>query len=206
MYDTALSIAALRALAIVAVLCATAWPLSLLYHEPRLVALQCALSLAPAMRGLLSQKLTEYARVMDFRRDVVLEIIAKGGALHDRHHAGYHHGQLLGHRHRQDLKYRAGNGHLLLPCTAALSVHAWRMAFVFRRLGWNAARQLLSAVNWQADRVVLPRYVDTGTFGQFTWADNLVAVPAQAIIQPITPPLFSAFVMARQAAPSAKST
>lgn len=199
MYDTALSIAALRALTIVAVLCVMAWPLSILYQEPRLVALQCALSLAPAMRGLLSQKLTEYARVMDFRRDVALDIIAKAGALVIAAilavATGSYWAIAIGKISSTALAM--GASYVLAPQRIRFTLREWHL--FSDMLGWNAARQFLSAVNWQADKVVLPRYVDIGTFGQFTWADNLIAVPAQAIIQPITPPLFSAFVMARQA-------
>jgi O-antigen/teichoic acid export membrane protein len=199
MYDTALSIAALRALAIVAILCVMAWPLSVLYQEPRLIALQCALSLAPAMRGLLSQKLTEYARVMDFRRDVALDIIAKVGALLIAAilaiTTGSYWAIAIGKIASTALAMIAS--YILAPQRLRFTLCEWHL--FSDMLGWNAARQLLSAVNWQADKVVLPRYVDIGTFGQFTWADTLISVPAQAIIQPITPPLFSAFVMARQA-------
>ena len=199
MYDTALSIAALRALTIIALLCVMAWPLSLLYQEPRLIALQSALSLAPAMRGLLSQKLTEYTRVMDFRRDVVLDIIAKAGALLIAAilaiATGSYWAIAIGKISSTALAMVAS--YFLAPQRFRFTLRDWHI--FSDMLGWNAARQLLSAVNWQADKVVLPRYVDIGTFGQFTWADNLIAVPAQAIIQPITPPLFSAFVGARQA-------
>jgi O-antigen/teichoic acid export membrane protein len=199
MFDTALSIAALRALAIVALLCVMAWPLSLLYHEPRLIALQSALSLAPAMRGLVSQRLTEYARVMDFRRDVVLDIIAKAGALIIATILAITTGSYwaIAIGKISSTAFAMIASYFLAPQRIRFTLSEWH---VFSdMLGWNAARQLLSAVNWQSDKVVLPRYVDIGTFGQFTWADNLIAVPAQAIIQPITPPLFSAFVMARQA-------
>ncbi|THV10212.1 oligosaccharide flippase family protein [Rhizobium rhizophilum] len=199
MYDTALSIAALRALTIIALLCMMAWPLSLLYQEPRLIALQSALSLAPALRGLLSQKLTEYNRVMDFRRDVALDIIAKAGALVIASilaiATGSYWAIAIGKISSTALAMVAS--YFLAPQRFRFTLRDWHI--FSDMLGWNAARQFLSAVNWQADKVVLPRYVDIGTFGQFTWADNLIAIPAQAIIQPITPPLFSAFVMAHQA-------
>lgn len=199
MYDTALSIALLRAFTIIALLCVLAWPLSLLYHEPRLLALQSALSLAPAMRGLLSPKLTEYNRVMDFRRDVALDIIAKAGALVIAATlalaTGSYWAIAIGKISSTALAMIVS--YFLAPQRFRFTLCEWH---VFSdMLGWNAAQQFLSAANWQADKVVLPRYVDIGIFGEFTWADNLIAVPAQAIIQPIITPLFSAFVTARQA-------
>ncbi|NBB46908.1 oligosaccharide flippase family protein [Rhizobium sp. CRIBSB] len=198
MYDTALTIAILRALAIVATLCALSWPLAQLYDEPRLIALQCALSLAPAMRGLLSQRLTEYARVLDFRRDVALDVMAKAGSLVIATilaaMTGSYWAIAIGKISTTAIAMIAS--YLFAPQRFRLTLAEWH---VFAdMIGWNAARQILVALNWQIDKLILPRFVDVATFGRFSWADSLVAVPAQAIIQPITPPLFSAFVAARE--------
>lgn len=198
MYDTAFSIGLLRAVAIVATLCALSWPLSLLYDEPRLIALQCALSLAPAMRGLVSQRLTEYARALDFRRDVALEVMAKIGSLVIASAlaiaTGSYWAIAVGKISTTAIAMLAS--YVVAPQRIRFTLSQWHL--FADMLGWYAARQIFAAINWQADKVVLPHFVDTATFGQFTWADNLISVPAQAIIQPITPPLFSAFIVARQ--------
>lgn len=198
MYDTAFSIALLRALAIIVTLCALSWPLSLLYNEPRLIALQCALALAPAMRGLVSQRLTEYTRVMDFRRDVALDVMAKAGSLVIATTlavtTGSYWAIAIGKISTTAIAMIVS--YCLAPQRIRFTLSQWHL--FADMLGWNAAGQILSAINWQTDKVILPRFVDIATFGHFTWADNLIAVPAQAIIQPITPPLFSAFVSARQ--------
>jgi O-antigen/teichoic acid export membrane protein len=198
MYDTALTLATLRALTIIVLLCVLAWPLAMFFNEPRLTALLCVLSLAPAMRGLLSQRLTEYVRVMDFRRDVALDIIAKAGALLIAStlavSTGSYWAIAVGKISTTALAMIAS--YLLAPQRIRFTLREWHL--FADMLGWTGARQLLSAINWQADKLVLPRYVDVATFGEYTWADTLISVPAQAIIQPITPPLYSAFVTAGQ--------
>lgn len=198
MYDTAFTLAALRALVIVLVLCASACPLATFFQEPRLTALLCFLSLAPAMRGLLSQRLNDYARVMDFRRDVALDISAKAGALVIASilavSTGSYWAIAIGKVSSTAIAMIAS--YALAPQRLRLTLREWHLFADI--LGWTSARQILSAINWQADKIVLPRYVDIATFGQFTWADTLISVPAQAIIQPITPPLYAAFALAKQ--------
>ena len=198
MYDTAFSIAVLRALAIIAVLSALSWPLSLLYHEPRLIPLQCALSLAPAMRGLVSPRLTEFARRLDFRRNVALDVIAKAGSLVVATTlaimTGSYWAIAIGTISTTAIAMTAS--YFFAPHRIRLNLSQWHI--FIDMIGWNAAGQVLSAINWQTDKLILPRFVDIATFGRFTSADNLIAIPMQAIIQPITPPLFSAFIAVRQ--------
>ena len=64
MYDTAFTMAVIRSIATIGLLAAMAVPLSIFYHEPRLIALQCALSAAPAMRGLVSQRAHKLQRIV----------------------------------------------------------------------------------------------------------------------------------------------
>jgi O-antigen/teichoic acid export membrane protein len=198
MYDTALTLAALRALTIVILLVIMAWPLSLFFQEPGLTPLLCVLSLAPAMRGLVSQRLTDYARVMDFRRDVALDISAKAGALLIASilaiSTGSYWAIAIGKVSSTAIAMIAS--YALAPQRIRFTLREWHL--FADMLGWTSARQILSAINWQADKIVLPRFVDIGTFGQFSWADTLISVPAQAILQPITPPLYAAFALAKQ--------
>lgn len=197
MYDTAFSMAVLRSVAIIAVLAALSWPLSVLYHEPRLIALQCLLATAPAMRGLVSQRLVEFARVFDFRRDVALEIFGKAGSLVIA--------TTLAITTHSYWAIAAGTvsttlvmmivSYAFAPQRIRFDLSQWRL--FADMVGWNAAGQVVSAINWQVDKIVLPRFVDTMTFGRFTSADNLIGMPLQAIIVPLSKPLYTAFVATR---------
>lgn len=194
MYDTAFSMAVLRSVAIVTVLAVLSWPLSIVYHEPRLIALQCVLATAPAMRGLVSQRLTEFARVFDFRRNVALEIFGKAASLVIA--------TTLAITTHSYWAIAAGMVSTTLVMMIASYIFApQRIRFDFSQwrlfadmVGWNTAGQVLSAINWQVDKIVLPRFVDTMTFGRFTAADNLIGIPLQAIVAPLSGPLYSAFV------------
>jgi len=198
MYDTAFSLALLRGAAIVAVLSALSWPLSLLYHEPRLIPLQCALAWAPAMRGMINPRLVEYTRVFDFRRDVALDIMAKTGALvlsatlaiTTRSYWAIAIGTIATTAIMMIVSY------FFAPQRLRFGLSRWHI--FMDMVGWNAAGQLLNATNWQTDKLILPRFVDIATFGRFTSADNLIGTLIQAVIMPITRPLFSAFIAVRQ--------
>ena len=198
MYDTALTLAILRSVGIVAVLSLIAWPMSVLYHEPRLIALQCVLAFAPAMRGLVSSRMTEYARVFDFRRDVALETIAKAGALGISAFlaitTGSYWAIAVGSLSTTAVMMIVS--YFFAPQRFRLDLGQWRL--FSDMIGWSTAGQVLSAINWQTDKIVLPRFVNTTVYGHFASADNLISIPYQAIVVPIIRPLYSAFVAVRE--------
>jgi O-antigen/teichoic acid export membrane protein len=198
MYDTAFTMAVIRSIVTIGALAALSVPLSIFYHEPRLIALQCALAAAPAMRGLVSQRLVEFTRVLDFRRDVALEVFGKVGALIIATTiavtTGSYWAIAIGTISTTAVMMVVS--YLFAPQRLRFTLSHWRM--FADMVGWNAAGQVVSAINWQTDKIVLPRFVDTMTFGRFTSADNLIAVPVQAIVIPISRPLFSAFMAVRE--------
>lgn len=198
MYDTAFTMAVIRSIATIGLLAAMALPLSFFYHEPRLIALQCALAAAPAMRGLVSQRLVEFTRVLDFRRDVALEVCGKFCALLIATSiaiiTGSYWAIAIGAISTSAVMMIIS--YLFAPQRLRFTLSHWRL--FADMVGWNAAGQVVSAINWQTDKLVLPRFVDTMTFGRFTSADNLIGIPVQAIIVPISRPLFSAFLAVRQ--------
>lgn len=75
--NTAWTIQALRGLAIYAILLVIARPVSLLYHEPRLVALVAGIGLTVAISGFDSTNLLSLSRHMGVRRLFVLDISAQ---------------------------------------------------------------------------------------------------------------------------------
>ena len=75
--DTAFTLSLLRGLAIAIILVSASFPFSVWYHNPRLVPLISVLGLAPAMRGLVSPSLAKWARKVDFRREIALEVFGK---------------------------------------------------------------------------------------------------------------------------------
>jgi len=197
MFNTAFTLAVMRCIGIWVLLSALSWPMSILYHEPRLIGLQCALAFAPAMRVLGNQRLVEYARVFDFRRDVAIDGVAKMVSLIIATTLAIttHSYWAIAVSTISTATVSTIISHILAPHRVRFTMSQWRI--FADMIGWNAAGQVLSAINWQTDKLVLPRFVDTVTFGRFTSADSLISIPVQAIVLPITRPLFSAFVAVR---------
>lgn len=196
--DTAFTLSALRGLAIALVLATLAVPLSYFYGDSRLISLIAILSLAPAMRGLGSPRLVIFARKLDLRRELLGEMIGKIASFVLASAAAW-----------QFRDYRAlmvailatpatwiFASYSLAPYRPRISLQAWPLFGHFMR--WTTLAQLLSALNWQCDRLVLGRFVGRTELGAFSLANDLSFIPEQALIKPIVRPLISAFALIRE--------
>ncbi len=198
MFDTAFTLGLLRSLAIFTVLAALSWPLSMLYHEPRLIALMCALSAGPAFRGLGSPRMVLFGKHFDFSRDFILDaagkvaslIIASTIAIVTHSYWAIAAGTIS-----TSVVMMIGS-YIFAPHRPKFTLSHWHI--FAHMVGWNAVSQVVVAINWQIDRLLLPRFIDIATFGRFSSADNLVAIPIQAVVQPVTRPFMSAFAAMRQ--------
>ncbi len=195
--DTAFTLGALRGLILAIGLSILAVPFSHFYHDPRLTWLIAILSIAPAMRGLSSPRLAVYASRMDFRRDFAIELSGKfasfalstSAAVILRDYRAIVIGILATPTTMAIASY------ILAPYRPRLSLKAWPLFAHF--LGWTSASQLLSALNWQCDRLILGRFVPRMGLGEFSLANDLSYLPEQALINPILRPLMSAFTLVR---------
>jgi O-antigen/teichoic acid export membrane protein len=84
--------------------------------------------------------------------------------------------------------------YVLAPYKPAFSLLQYR--YFLDILGWNTLSQIMQSMNWQLNRILLPRFIDLTTFGRFTMASNLADVPQQALAQPIVRPLVAGFATA----------
>jgi O-antigen/teichoic acid export membrane protein len=83
----------------------------------------------------------------------------------------------------------------LAPLRPRLTLSEWP---IFKDLvGWNGATQLIIAVSWQLDRLLLGRMIDLTTFGRYSVANDLSSIPQQALIQPLIRPLMAALANIR---------
>jgi PST family polysaccharide transporter len=51
-------------------------------------------------------------------------------------------------------------------------------------IGWFSVAQLVGALNWQFDRILLGRFVSKSSLGQYTVANDLAYLPMQSLIGP----------------------
>ncbi|MDT3376698.1 lipopolysaccharide biosynthesis protein [Labrys neptuniae] len=197
-YNTAFTLGALRGLIIAGFFILCAWPISFFYGEPRLVPLVMSLALAPAMRGCVSPMLVEFNRRMDFRRQAGLDITSKTiavttaiiVAILTRSYWSIALGTIL-------VAFVALVGsYWLAPMRPRLTLKAWPVFADI--LTWNLMSQILSAINWQADRFILPRFIPPAAFGRYVMANDLSSLPFQVLAAPLGTPLNVAFVNAHQ--------
>lgn len=191
--DTAFTLGVMRGLALTVILVAVAWPFSRIYDDPRLTQIIAILSLAPAMRALVSPRMAVYAQALNYKRDFAIELSAKAiafvlsisAAMILRDYRALIIGTLATPATMVVLSY------ILAPYRPRLSLAEWPEFSQF--VGWATASQVLAALNWQCDRLVLGRYVSRARLGEFSLANDLSYLPEQAIIKPIMRPLISAF-------------
>ncbi|UDF32283.1 UNVERIFIED_ORG: oligosaccharide flippase family protein (plasmid) [Roseateles sp. XES5] len=198
MYATAFTLGLIRGLLVAGLMAALSFPLASLYGDPRLMPLICALALAPAARGMVSPRMVMFERAMDFRRKGLLELIGKAVAgviaisiaVATDNYWAVAAGTISSPTVTMIVSY------IMAPMRPRLSLAEWPL--FASMTGWNFVSQIVSALNWQIDRLILPLYIEVVAFGRFTTANDIAGLPFQAIVQPTTVPLFSALVNARE--------
>lgn len=192
-YDTAFTIAILRAVSLGVVLSALAWPLARLYGDDRLALLLCTLWLAPAGRSLGSPAFVEFLKRFDFRPVLAIEITGKllaglasvSLAWWTASYWSISVGTILAPTSMAAMSY------FFAPYHPKLSLTEWRGFSSF--FGWTTASQLLNAINAQLDQLILARFVEAKELGRFSMANNLANLPTQIVIAQVVTPFVAAF-------------
>jgi len=194
MLDTAFTVGILRGVALAVLLGALSFPLALFYGEPRLTILICALSLAPILRGTMSPRMVFFVQKLDFKREVFLELVGKIAAFVVASLIAVWTESYWAIAAATITSPLVGNAlsYVFAPYAPRLSLSQWRHFADI--LGWNTLSQLLAAVNWQIDRVLMGRYVSRVSLGRFSVANDLVGIPIQSIVNPLLYPLMPSFV------------
>ena len=196
MLHTAFTLSLLRGLLVALLLLAVAWPLAAFNNEPRLAMLLAVLALAPAVRGLVNPRMVEYARALDFRPDTAMELSGKAVA--------FVVSVSIAAATRSYWAIAAATvcaplvatlmSYCIAPLRPRLTLSHWSR---FSNLvGWSFVSQLCSALNWQIDRLILPRLSTATAFGQYAMGKQLAEIPVQVLIQPLVRPVMPALAYA----------
>ncbi len=196
--DTGFTLAVMRSIGVATVTLACAWPYAWLNSEPALISVVCVLAIGPVVKGLYSPAMVHLARRIDFMPSFVVEMTAKLFAL------------------ACALTIAFGGGgywaiianYVVAACvTTVLSylIARYRPAFSFLRIkdfagfmGWWTTGQVLSAVNWQYDRLMIGAYSgDKAMLGHYSVANELAVIPVQSLIGPAFQPMMAAFSQMR---------
>ncbi|CAN5915314.1 lipopolysaccharide biosynthesis protein [soil metagenome] len=189
---TAFTLSLLRGIVIALLLLALAWPLAAFNDEPRLFGLLAVLALAPALRGLVSPRMVEYARAFNFRPDAAMELSGKAVAFtvavaiaaSTRSYWAIAAATVCGPLVSTLLSY------YIAPLRLRLTLVHW--AHFSSLIGWNFLSQLSAALNWQIDRLLLPRLTTDTAFGQYAMGKQMSEIPMQALVAPLARPALAA--------------
>jgi O-antigen/teichoic acid export membrane protein len=193
MFNTAFTLGVLRGIVIALLLAGLARPLASFYGYPQLVPLIAILGLAPIMRGVANPRMIVFAQRFDLRRDFIVDVTAKCFAF----------------LAASTVAVVYENYWAVVAATIATPLVSLILSFVFAPalpkltltewrhyssiVGWNTVTQMISALNWQVERIMLPRFIPVDAFGQFAVASDVSVIPHQAISQPLIKPLIATF-------------
>jgi O-antigen/teichoic acid export membrane protein len=196
-YDTAFTLSLLRGLLMATLIAALARPLAGFYGEPRLVGLMSALAVGPALRGLISPRLVDYQRQLDFRWNAAMEVIGKIMAFVGA--------SLLAIATRSYWALAVASiitSSAMTVVSYIIAPHRPRLRLTHvpdfaNMMGWHSLSQLVTSLNWQVDKFFIGRWADSVSLGQFFMAENVASIPNNAIVGPLSRPLMAAYAPLR---------
>jgi O-antigen/teichoic acid export membrane protein len=191
--DTAFTLGLLRSVVLFALMTGAAFSASAIYADPNLLMLVIALSIGPIARGLVSPNMVRFVRELHFRQIFITEIVGKVGAAALALLVLYQGGGYwaIATNNIAASSIAAIISYVLAPYRPGLSLQRWPE---FRELlGWFSFAQMVSALNWQLDRIILGHFIPRHTLGQYAMAGDIAALPTQSLIGPAMQPLMAAF-------------
>lgn len=191
--DTAFTLGFLRSLVLATVLLAAAWPFAAFYRDPRLTPLVAVLAGGPMIRALYSPAMVMAVRSLSFQKIFVNEVSGKLCAfalalLVVRLDGGY---WAIAVNSIAAPMVATTVSYVLAPYRPRLSLV--EMPDFAGFLGWFSSAQLVAALNYQFDRVLLGHFVTRAALGQYTMASDLATLPTQSLIGPAMQSVMAAF-------------
>ncbi len=197
-YDTAFTLSLLRGVILCIIVCGCAFPFAHFYKHPGLAPLICALSLAPAARGLLNPRMAQFAKDLNFKYEFFFELAGKSSAFIFGTATAF-----ITHSYWSIAICTIAAplvttllSYCVMPFKPRLTLSDWRVFADF--LGWISVSQIIMAMNWQSDQLLLGRLMSPTQLGLFSNANNVSNIPQLALFSPIMRPLLSAFAMVKQ--------
>lgn len=192
--DTAWTMMLIRTLLITLGFCAAAYPLALLYNDPRLTPVLMITGLTGALSGFYNPHISLMARDMKFRPLMALQLtqrfagfgIAIAFALVMRNYWAIVLGNAVGAAAASALSY------WMAPYRPRFTLSRSRdlMGFSF----WLFVSEVVNVLNWRFDQLLIGILLPKAQLGTYAVADNLAALPSREATGPLTQPLFPALV------------
>lgn len=192
-YDTAFTIGLIRGVVLMGVLMGAAVPMAHLYHDGRLLPLICFLALSPFARGIMSPRMAEFQKHLNFRRDFAIEITGKGVSFVAGMTIAFttHSYWAIAINSVLYSIVMMAESYRLAPYHPRLSLKEYHTFHDF--IGWMTIAQVVSAINWQFERLLFGKLRSQTTLGFFTTASDITNIPFLALFGPMARPLLATF-------------
>lgn len=188
---SAWTLSVLRGALIAVLLAAAAYPMALLFKEPRLTAVMLVVGLNFLVNGLTSPKLAMLQRQLVFRQEVFYAVSQKGSAvlttiilaLIFRSYWALVAGMVVGQAVSVVVSYA------LAPYRPRATISHARELFSFA--GWLTMGQVVDTLNWRIDTLLIGKFLNTSEVGLYSVGSTLAMLPTREALEPLTRTLFA---------------
>ncbi len=193
--DTAFTLGVIRSGALATIVLCGVWPFSMFYADSRLVPLIIFLMLGPMARSLNSPGMVYFIRAINFRTmflaETAAKLIACCLALLTLYLGGGYWAVVVSSAAPHVLL--ALISYILAPYRPVFSLSEMPVFVGF--IGWFSSAQLVSAVSWQLDKMLLGHVISKSELGKYSMAGDIAVLPSQSVIGPAMQPVMAAFSM-----------
>ena len=189
--DTVWTMALIRASIIFALFLIGAWPLSVIYGDPRLFQVLIVSGVTGAFMEFYNPRITLATRGLEFRALAAFQIAQKFGSLLTAI------GLALVFRSFWAIVIGNAAGALVVSLCSYVML-PYRPRFTLARSGeiwgfskWMFLSQLCDTLNWRFDQLAIGLTVTKAQLGFYSVADNLAVIPSRELSTPICSALFA---------------
>lgn len=188
--DTVFTVQAIRGIAIGTIVFGSAWLFPIAIGDERLRAVVWVLALQPVIAGLLNPAIIKFERQMDFRRELIVQVVAKlaatstaiAGAVIYQSYWAMVAGLLVEATCRVTISY------VLAPFRPRLGLDRWRELFRFS--GWLSGASFLDALVDRLDTILIGAFLDVRIAGFYSVGKQLAVMPMGEVLPAANRALF----------------
>jgi O-antigen/teichoic acid export membrane protein len=192
-FDTAWTLGILKGVAVCVAMIVAAWPVAVALKDQRLVGLMIMLSFYPLVLGVRNAYFENFARDMQFSREVILDVSSKVAsfvgtvafAYYFRTYWALPLGQILSGVVASAMSF------ILIPKRPKFSLKSFNRIFKFSV--WLGASSMVLQLNWQADSLIVGRLLGATSVGFLSVGGQVTTRINEVTSQPLFRSLFAAF-------------